>query len=134
MQVVAPVIAKPLKVNLREPFDGSRRKLWAFFSQVELFFRFNINKFTNEEYKVLFAGLYLQGPAFKWFNTFLQDFLNNDPKDKDNASNVIIQNFFCFKKQMQTVFEDFHKKHIAERKIQVLQQTGSAAEYAFKFQ
>ena len=35
---------------------------------------------------------------------------------------------------MQQVVKDFDKEHTAERKMQVLQQTGSAAEYASKFQ
>ena len=34
---------------------------------------------------------------------------------------------------MQQVFRDFDKEHTAKRKLQVLQQTGLAAEYAFKF-
>ena len=54
-----------------------------------MFFGFNADRFANEKYKVLFAGLYLREPAFKWFNIFLQDFLNNDPKARDDTTNVI---------------------------------------------
>ena len=82
----------------------------------------------------MFASLYLQGLAFKWFNTFLQDSLNNYPQDKNNITNIITQNFSHFKEQMQQVFEDFEEKHTAERKVQVLRQTSSAAKYASKFQ
>ena len=99
-----------------------------------MFFGFNADRFANEKYKFLFAGSYLQGLVFEWFNTFLQDFLNNDPKDKNNATNVIIQNFSHFRKWMQQVFRNFDKKHTAEHKMQVLQQTSSAAEYTPKFQ
>ena len=56
------------------------------------------------------------------------------PEDKNNTTNVITQNFLHFNKRMQQVFGDFDEKHIAERKMQVLQQTGSATEYASKFQ
>ena len=35
---------------------------------------------------------------------------------------------------MQQVFEEFDKKHTAKHKMQVLRQTGSATEYASKFQ
>ena len=100
---------------------------------MELFFGFNAYRFANEEYKVLFAGLYLQEPALNWFNTFFQNFLNNDPKNRDNATNVILQNFSHFKEQMRQVFGDFDEKHTAERKMQVLRQTGSTAEYMSKF-
>ena len=119
-QVVAPVIVKPLKVDPPELFDGSRGKLRAFFSKIGLFFIFNANRFANEKYKVLFASFSLRGPAFKWFNTFFQDFLNNDRKDKDNATNVITQNFSRFKERMQQVFGDFDKEHTAECKMEVL--------------
>ena len=115
LQVVAPVIVKPLKVNLLEPFDGSWGKLQTFFSQVELFFGFNADRFVNEKYKVLFDGLYLRRPAFEWLNTFLQDFLNNDPKNKDDVTNIIMQKFSRFKERMRQVFRNFDKKHTAER-------------------
>ena len=80
-----PVIIKILKINTPEPFDGGRRKLQAFFSQVELFFGFNAERFSTDEHKVLFASTYLRDPAFKWFNSFLTDFLNNklDKRDDD---------------------------------------------------
>ena len=99
-----------------------------------MLFGFNVDKFANKEYRVLFAGLYLQEPTFECFNNFLQDFLNNDLKDRDDVTKVITHNFSCFKKQMQQVFEDFDKEHTAECKMQVLWKTGSAAEYTSKFQ
>ena len=61
----APVIIKPLKINTPEPFDGGRGKLQAFFSQVELFFGFNAERFPTDKHKVLFASTYLRGPAFE---------------------------------------------------------------------
>ena len=99
-----------------------------------MFLGFNADRFVNEKYKVLFTGLYLRGPAFEWFNTFFQNFLNNNPKNKNDTINVITQNFLHLKERMQQVFEDFDKEHTTKRKMQVLQQTGLAAEYAFKFQ
>ena len=80
----APIIIKPLKINTPEPFDGGRGKLRAFFSQVELFFGFNADRFPTDKYKVLFASTYLRGPAFEWFNLFLTDFLKNEPDKMDN--------------------------------------------------
>ena len=129
-----PVIIKPLKINTPEPFDGSRGKLRAFFSQVELFFRFNVDRFPTNEHKVLFASTYLKGPAFEWFNSFLTDFLNNEPDERDNDIIEVTQNYSNFKNKLRQVFGDFDEKHLAERRIQSLRQTGSAANYASKFQ
>ena len=130
----ASVIIKPLKINTSEPFDGSRRKLQAFFSQVELFFGFNADRFPTDKHKVLFASTYLRGPAFKWFNSFLTDFLNNKPDKRDDNTIEVTQNYSNFKNKLRQVFGNFDKEHSAKRRMQSLRQTGSATDYASKFQ
>ena len=130
----APVIIKPLKINTPEPFDGGRGKLQAFFSQVELFFRFNVERFPTDEHKVLFASTYLRGPAFEWFNSFLTDFLNHKPDKKDDNTVEVTQNYSNFKNKLRQVFGDFDKEHLTERRMQSLRQTGSDANNASKFQ
>ena len=130
----APVIIKPLKINTPEPFDGSRGKLQAFFSQIELFFGFNVDRFHTNKHKILFASTYLRGPAFKWFNSFLTDFLNNKPDKRDDNMIEVTQNYSNFKNKLRQVFGDFDKEHLAERRMQSLRQTGFAANYASKFQ
>ena len=130
----APVIIKPLKINTPEPFDGSRGKLRAFFSQVELVFGFNVDRFPTDKHKVLFASTYLGSQAFEWFNSFLTDFLNNKPDKKNDDTIEVTQSYSNFKNKLRIVFGDFDKEHLAERKMQSLRQTGSAANYASKFQ
>ena len=125
-----PVIIKPLKINTLEPFDDSRGKLREFFSQVELFFGFNVDRFPTGEHKVLFASTYLRGPAFEWFNSFLTNFLNNEPDKRDNDKIEVTQNYSNFKNKLRQVFEDFDEEHLAERRRQSLRQTGSATDYA----
>ena len=135
-EIPAPVlvIIKPLKINTPELFDGNRGKLRAFFSQGELFFGFNVDRFPTDEHKVLFASTYLRGPAFEWFNSFLTDFLNNEPDESDNDTVEVTQNYSNFKNKLRQVLGDFDEEHLAERRMQSLQQTRSAANYASKFQ
>ena len=130
----APVIIKPLKINTPELFNGSRGKLRAFFSQIKFFFGFNVDRFSTDKHKVLFASTYLKGPAFEWFNSFLTDFLNNEPDKRDDDTIEATQNYSNFKNKLRQVFGDFDKEHLAERRMQSLRQTGSAADYASKFQ
>ena len=130
----APVIIKPLKINTPEPFDGSMGKLRAFFSQVKLFIGFNAERFPTDKHRVLFASTYLKGPAFKWFNSFLTDFLNNKPDERDDDTEEVTQNYSNFKNKLRQVFGDFDEEHLAECRMQSLRQTGSAANYASKFQ
>ena len=63
-----------------------------FFSQLELYYRFNAAQFPTEQEKVLFAASYLDGPTFAWFNVYLQDFLDNkeDPSSMENTTRQII--------------------------------------------
>ena len=133
-EIPAPVIIKPLKINTPELFDGGKGKLQAFFFQVKLFFRFNAERFHTNKHKVLFASTYLRGPAFKWFNSFLTDLLNIKPDKKDNDMVEVTQNYSNFKNKLRQVFGNFDKEHLAERRMQSLRQTGSAANYASKFQ
>ena len=101
---------------------------------MELFFGFNADKFPTDKHKVLFASTYLSGPAFKWFNSFLTDFLNNEPDKRDNDTIEVTQNYSNFKNKLRQVFGNFEEKHSAKRRMQSLRQTGSAADYASKFQ
>ena len=135
-EIPAPalVIIKPLKINTPEPFDDGNGKLRAFFSQMELFFGFNAKRFPTNKHKVLFASTYQRGPAFEWFNSFLTDFLNNKPDERDNDMMKVTQNYSNFKNKLRQVFGNFDKKHSAEHRMQSLQQTGPAANYASKFQ
>ena len=127
-------MAKLLKVKPPETYEGIRGGLKAFFSQVELYFGFNTEQFPRDKLKVLFASTYLQGPAFNWFNSFLCDFLEKTPGNQDNNTNKISQRYAKFKKKLVQTFGDFDKEHAAKQKMQSLQQTGSTASYAAKFQ
>ena len=85
----APIVnlpLKPLKVGALKRYDGSRGGLELFFSQLELYYRFNTAQFLTDQEKVLFAVFYLEGPAFAWFNVYLRDYLDNqaDPKEQED--------------------------------------------------
>ena len=82
----------------------------------------------------MFASTYLRDPAFEWFNSFLTDFLSNKPDKRDDDTIEVTQNYSNFKNKLRQVFGDFDKEHLAERRMQSLRQTGSAANYASKFQ
>ena len=60
--------------------------------------------------------------------------MNNEPDKKDDDTIEVTQNYSNFKNKLRQVFGDFDKEHLAERRMQSLWQTGSAANYASKFQ
>ena len=60
--------------------------------------------------------------------------MNNEPDKKDNDTVEVTQNYLNFKNKLRQVFGNFDKEHLAERRMQSLQQTGSTADCASKFQ
>ena len=85
----APVVnlpPKPLKVGTLKRYNGSRGGLELFFSQLELYYRFNTAQFPTDQEKVLFTVFYLEGLVFAWFNIYLRDYLDNqaDPKKQED--------------------------------------------------
>ena len=135
----APIVnlpLKPLKVGAPKRYDGSRGGLELFFSQLELYYGFNTAQFPTDQEKVLFAASYLEGPAFAWFNIYLRDYLDNqaDPKEQEDNTRRVMGSLKTFKTAMRKMFGILDKEKDAERKLQALQQTGSASEFTAKFQ
>ena len=60
--------------------------------------------------------------------------MNNEPDKKDDDTIKVTQKYSNFKNKLRQVFGDFDEEHLAERRMQSLRQTGSAANYASKFQ
>ena len=127
---------KPLKVGTPKRYDRSRGGLELFFSQLELYYRFNTAQFPTEQEKVLFTASYLDRLMFAWFNVYLQDFLDNkeDPSSMETTTRQIIGRFSTFKTQMKKTFRVIDEEQDTEQKLQALQQTGSASDFAAKFQ
>ena len=98
-----------------------------FFSQLELYYGFNIAQFLTDQEKVLFAASYLEGPAFAWFNIYLRDYLDNqaDPKKQEDNTRQVMGSLKTFKTAMRKMFGILDKEKDVEQKLQALQQTGS---------
>ena len=60
--------------------------------------------------------------------------MNNKSDKRDDNTIKVTQNYPNFKNKLRQVFDDYDKEHLAERRMQSLRQTGSAADYASKFQ
>ena len=55
---------KLLKVSTPKRYDRSQKRLELFFSQLELYYRFNTTQFLTEQKKVLFTVSYLDRLTF----------------------------------------------------------------------
>ena len=115
----APIVnlpLKPLKVGAPKRYDGSREGLELFFSQLELYYRFNTAQFLTDQEKVLFAAFYLEGPAFAWFNVYLRDYLDNqaDPKEQEDNTRQVMGSLKTFKTAMRKTFGILDKERDVE--------------------
>jgi hypothetical protein len=125
-----------LKLALPDKFKGDRRELETFLLQIELYFTFNKDKFSDSTEQSLWATSYLRGEALVWIQPFLRDYFNH----KDNldqamkTTQTIFAGFGGFKREIRRMYGDIDATQTAIRKLLNLKQTGSAMTYATEFQ
>ncbi|CCD44673.1 hypothetical protein BofuT4_P055740.1 [Botrytis cinerea T4] len=126
-------INETLKIALPDKYQGSRQELDTFLLQLEIYFRFNEDKFTTKESKSIWAASYLRGEATKWIQPYLRDYFEHDDKDRMQPTRTIFNSFEGFKTEIRRIFGNSNELEVAEDKIFNLKQTGSALKYATEF-
>ena len=110
-------------------FSGDRKELLPFITKCQLKFEGQASRFPTERSKILYAGTRLEGPAFSWFQPLIGQYpvgsLAPPPE---------LQSFKTFTDALTVVYGDPNLEATAIREIRRLHQTGSAAEYAAKFE
>jgi hypothetical protein len=96
------VHGKAIKVRPPEPFDGTRSKLRYFLTKLDAYIHVNRTKFTNDASKVLYASTCLSGAAYKWFEPFLKEYLEQEANPKEDEARddtqAIFRDYSVFKK------------------------------------
>jgi hypothetical protein len=98
------------KIAPPENFNGDRYKLPMFLSRCTHHFLNDPEKFTTERSKVMFAGSYLQGIAYSWFESLLRQ-VEANPNDPPAE----LDSFSEFKQSLQTNFGDPNVRAVAQR-------------------
>jgi len=105
-------------------FDGKdRASASQFLSQVQLYIRANSESFDNDIKKIMFTCSYLRGRAFQWVEPLL----------KQEPPSPTMTNWPLFLQAFTEALgdPDLHRSYTL--KLQILQQTGSAAAYKTTF-
>jgi hypothetical protein len=76
----------------------------------------------------MFAGSYLQGVAYSWFESLLRQIRHNP-----NEPPVELDSFLEFEQSLQTNFGDPNIERTMERELRALRQTTSVAAYTMEF-
>jgi hypothetical protein len=125
------------KNNHQEPkipdpptFSGDRKELLPFLTKCQLKFEGQPSRFPTERSKILYAGSRLDGPAFSWFQPLIALY----PAGSETAPPPELHSYQTFKEALTIVYGDPNLEATTVREIRRLHQTGSAAEYAAKFE
>ena len=111
-------------------FSGERKDLLTFLTKCQIKFDGQPSRFLDEKAKILYAGSRLEGPAFSWF----QPLIAPTPEGSDKPVPPELASFKVFSESLTLIYGDPNLEATAEREIRRLHQTGSAAEYAAKFE
>ena len=111
-------------VNLNSPdqFDGTRSKFGSYITKLQLQFRSNPRAFSTEESRILYAGSYLTGSAYTWF----------EPNIDQTSGTVTFATFSEFLESLRAAYDDPDAYATSERQIEALRQETSCASYYAK--
>jgi hypothetical protein len=111
-------------------FTGERKDLLPFLTKCQIKFDGQPSRFPDEKSKILYTGSRLEGPAFSWFQPLIAPI----PDGSTKPTPPELASFKVFSDALTVIYGDPNLEATAEREIRRLHQTGSAAEYAAKFE
>src|SRR6202140_1408661 len=123
----AKASAKEPKIADPEPFEGDRLQLTNFLSQCQLKIYAQSARYPDEITKIHFAGSFLRGGAYSWF----QPLLASSHKGVQPAE---FESFKTFTDALSRVYGDPNPEITAERELRQLRQSSSATQYIAEFQ
>jgi len=111
-------------------FSGERKDLLSFLTKCQIKFDGQPSRFPDERSKILYTGSRLEGPAFSWF----QPLIAPDSTGSVKPTPPELASFKAFSDALTVIYGDPNLEATAVREIRRLHQTGSAAEYAARFE
>ena len=91
--------------------------------------RYKGSKIATPADIVAYAGIFLTGRALKWFKSYLTEYQINGATTTNLKTKYIFLSQDNFKNQITQIFGDLEEEAIAEQKLYLLTQKGSAIEY-----
>lgn len=105
-----------------EKFDGTRALFGDFLTRLKLQSRSFPREFTQDEAKIRYAGSYLTGNAYTWFQ----------PQVDQITGDLTFTTFESFINALGAAFDDPDLYATAKRELESLRQDGSCAAYYAK--
>ncbi|KAI0993087.1 hypothetical protein K3495_g15097 [Podosphaera aphanis] len=100
-----------------EKFDGTRSQFGQYITKLQMQFRSFPSAFATDEAKIMYAGSFLIGTAYTWF----------EPHVNQTSGAVDFKTFSDFIEAVRAAFNDPDSYATAERQLEALRQEGSCA-------
>src|SRR5271154_6257439 len=124
-----------MKAKAPATFSGEKRdELETFLSQCRLCFLVNPSSFVNESHKALYAGSYLEGIAYSWFEPILRDYERHQENKGEIPCPPQLASFASFSAALIAMYGDPDLRNSKLRELENLKQVTSVAAYSSEFQ
>ena len=119
--------AKFPKIASPQFYDGSRKELRDFVTQIKMNINVQRSRFPDEASKICYTCSFLRGPAFSWAQPYVEEMGSASEPD-------FMKSFSSFVKELCNAFGEPDEVSTAEQALAKLKQgSDSAAEYAAMF-
>lgn len=133
----APVRASSSNPN-QEPkipdppmYSGDKKELVHFLTKCRMKFEGQPSRFPSDRNKIIYVGTRLEGPAFSWFQPLMAVWPPGTPPESAPAQ---LQSYELFETALKELYGDPNQAATAERKLRMLKQLTSVAEYSARFE
>ena len=129
----APVRASGPEPKIPDPpmYSGDKKELVQFLTKCRMKFEGQPSRFPNDRNKIIYVGTRLEGPAFSWFQPLMAAWPPDTPIESAPAE---LQSYEMFETALKELYGDPNQAATAERKLRMLKQTSSVAEYSARFE
>ena len=104
------IIIKTIKIKKPDIYTGERKQLYKFLIIYNLYISFNHNIFQDKKDKILFVIEHLRNKTLDWIISRLEDYLENDERNRDKKTKMFFRSYKFFKEKLQTTFGDIDRQ------------------------
>ena len=126
-------LTQQAKVATPPKFKGETYKLKEFLAKMSIYINHNEDSFATETDKVMFAISYLEGSAFEFIETYLDDYNVNNTSDQRPDTRRMFSNFNYLVKVLKEVYGEPFEGEKATQKLMSLKMHKHYPEYLAGF-
>ena len=100
IQIIQRIVQNKPKIREPDLYNRERNKLKTFFIQYSLYLHFNQKAYRQDINKIMFITSYLRGYTQNWVQPFLTDYIDYEPRSKEDTIIEIFTSVAAFKEKL----------------------------------